>query len=258
MDATGTDERTASEWWSDASFWEDAFDFIFPPEHLALGETVASQVEALLGLAAPARILDLGCGPGRVAVPLARHGHAVTGLDVQDGYLARARAWAARERVPLELRRADVSRLAYDDAFDAAISLFTSFGYFDDPADDRRVLEGARRALRRGGRFVLETAHRDGVVRLLRPRELRAADGRRFREDPAFDPVAGTLVTRWTVDAVAGPRRYTTRMRAYSATELDAMLRAAGFADVRFFGTLAGGSPSLDSWTITATAARPR
>ncbi len=253
-----TGERSAERWWVDEAVWDELFDFIFPPEQLRLGEVVAAQVSALLELAAPADLLDIGCGPGRVAVPLARRGHRVVGVDVQPRYLARARAWAQREGVPLQLRQEDVSRLTFDGAFDAALCVFTSFGYFADPADDRRVLACACRALRPGGRFVIETAHRDGVVRLMRTRQLRTADGRRCREEPSFDPVSGVVETRWTVERPAGTRRFTSRMRPYTATALADLLAGAGFRDVTFHGTLAGGPPSLDSYTITAVATRPR
>ncbi len=241
-------------WWQDEAFWGELFDFIFPPEHLALGADVAARVHALLDLPPGADVIDLGCGPGRVCIPLARMGHRVTGVDVQRGYLARAHAWADRESVRVDLRQADVARLDLEAAFDAAISVFTSFGYFADPADDGRALACARRALRPGGRFLLETAHRDGVVRTMHTRDLRAPDGRRCLEEPRFDPVAGVLETRWTVAGAGGTRTFTSRMRPYTATELGRMLRAAGFADVTFFGSLHGGSPSLDSFTIVVTA----
>ncbi|MFL5271494.1 MAG: class I SAM-dependent methyltransferase [Anaeromyxobacteraceae bacterium] len=244
-------------WWSDEGFWEEMFDFIFPPEHLALGDGVARRAAALAGLAPGARLLDLGCGPGRVAVPLARLGYRVTGLDFQASYLARARAAAEQAGVEVELARGDISAPGFDQAFDAVLCLFTSFSYFADRAQDARVLRGAWHALRPGGRFVLETAHRDGVVRLMHVREADAPGGRHFREEPRFDPVTGVLEARWTVESAAGSRSFTSRMRPYSATELAAMLAEAGFVDVRFHRDLDGGAPSLDSYEVVAVGTRP-
>ncbi len=245
-----------SSWWSEEEFWEDMFDFIFPPEHLALGEPLAAKAIALLGLAPRSDVIDLGCGPGRVAIPLARRGHRVVGVDAQPGYLARARAWAEREGLALDLRLGDMAALALDRAFDAAICAFTSFGYFADRREDLRVLESAWRALRPGGRFLLETAHRDGVVRLLPVQEARLADGRAFRSVPRFEPVSGILELTWTVSSPAGSRSLRTRLRPYSATELAEMLADVGFRDVRFFGDLDRSAPSLDSYTIVALGTR--
>ncbi len=245
-----------SSWWSEQEFWEDMFDFIFPPEHLALGDPLAAKAIDLLGLAPGAAVLVLGCGPGRVAIPLARRGHRVVGVDAQPGYLARARAWADREGVPLELKLANMAELELDPEFDAAICAFTSFGYFADRRRDLRVLERARAALRPGGRFLLETAHRDGVVRLMPVQEARLPDGRAFRSVPRFDPVAGVLALTWTVTSAAGTRTFTTRLRPYSATELSEMLAEVGFRDVAFHGDLDRGPPSLDSYTIVAVGTR--
>jgi SAM-dependent methyltransferase len=251
-------ERAPDRWWSDEEFWAEMFDFIFPPEHLALGGDVAAKATSLLALAPGAAILDLGCGPGRVSVPLARMGYRVVGVDMQEGYLARARDLAAREHVAVDLRRGDVAELALDAEFDAVLCVFTSFGYFAEPSEDGRVLDAAWRALRPGGRFLLETAHRDGVVRLVRAREARAADGRTWREEPRFDPVSGVLEARWSITSAAGTRSYTSRMRPYSATELRDMLARAGFRDVRFHRDLDGaGPPSLDSYTLVAVGSRP-
>jgi SAM-dependent methyltransferase len=249
--------EASSSWWAEERFWEDMFDFIFPPEHLALGEPLAAKAVALLGLAPGAAILDMGCGPGRVAIPLARRGHRVVGVDAQPGYLERARAWAEREGLALDLVRADMAELELDAAFDAAICAFTSFGYFAERRRDLRVLERARAALRPGGRFLLETAHRDGVVRLMPVQEARLADGRAFRSVPRFEPVSGVLELTWTVTSPAGPTRaYRTRLRPYSATELDEMLREVGFREVALFGDLERGAPSIESYTIVAVGTR--
>ncbi len=246
-----------SSWWSAQEFWEDMFDFIFPPEHLALGEALAAKAIALLGLAPASDVLDLGCGPGRVAIPLARRGHRVVGVDAQPGYLARARAWAEREGLRLDLRLANMAALELDRGFDGAICAFTSFGYFADRREDLRVLERAFRALRPGGRFLLETAHRDGVVRLLPVQQARLPDGRAFRSVPSFDPVSGVLSLTWTVTSPAGARSFVTRLRPYSATELAEMLGEVGFREVAFYGDLDRSPPSLDAYTVVAVGTRP-
>src|SRR5688572_13433619 len=64
----------------------------------------------LLGLKAPADVLDLGCGAGRHALELARLGHRVTGIDLSAPLLALGRAAAARAGLPVRFLRADVRR----------------------------------------------------------------------------------------------------------------------------------------------------
>jgi SAM-dependent methyltransferase len=238
-------------WWADEDFWEEMFEFIFPPELLALGEELAVKAVALAGAPAGASIVDLGCGPGRVCVPLARRGYSVTGVDLHAGLLARARAWAEREAVQVELVRADISEVRLGRAFDAALCLFNSFGYFAAPARDARVIARAAEALRPGGAFVLEAAHRDGVVRTMHVRE-RVDGDRRWLEVPRFDPVTGILESRWTVTEGDRERTFTWRSRPYAASELSEMLRGAGFHRIRFHSDFDGSPPSLDRYMIVA------
>jgi SAM-dependent methyltransferase len=106
-----------------------------------------------LGAAANASILDLGCGNGRHAVRLASRGFDVTGIDLSAASLALARA---RGGSPVRWVRQDMRRPFGDGAYDYVLNLFTSFGYFEDPADHRSVVDNIARALRPGGRAVVD------------------------------------------------------------------------------------------------------
>jgi SAM-dependent methyltransferase len=177
-------------------------------------------------------------------------------MDMHAGYLARARAWASREGLAVALRQGDIAEPVFAEEFDAVLCLFNSFGYFADRRQDQRVLDHACAALRPGGRFLLEAAHRDGVVRTMHVREADAPDGRCWREEPSFDLVTGVVEARWTVTSPRGSRTFVSRSRPYSATEMGDTLREAGFHDVRFHGDLAGSAPSLDAYMIVALASR--
>jgi SAM-dependent methyltransferase len=232
------------------------FEFMFPPEHVAWGEEFARRAATLLGLRPGAAVLDLGCGFGRVSVPLARMGFCVTGVDQHAGFVAHAREWARREGVLATFHEGEMSAVAVAQPFDAVLCVFNSFGYYADPALDQRVLETAHAALRPGGRFLLEAAHRDGVVRTMHARERQGAD-RHWREEPAFDLVTGVVETRWTVTREGATKTFASRWRPYTVTELGVMLRAAGFAAARFYSDMDGSPPSLDSYMVVALADRP-
>src|SRR5207237_6807952 len=117
-------------------------------------------VVSALELAPGARVLDLACGHGRHSARLARRGFDVTGLDVSASSLE-----LARETEPAaEYVEGDMRELPFEDAsFDAAINLFTAFGYFDDEAADQRVLHEVARVLRSGASFLLDTVHPAGL-----------------------------------------------------------------------------------------------
>ncbi len=131
-----------------------------------------------LALPVHARILDLGCGPGRYAVELAHKGFEVVGLDLNEQYVALAREVAEREKVSAEFLTGDMREIAFDNHFDAAINVGTSFGLFDE-TDNQRVIEGVAKALKLDGVFLLEMANRDYYLKHFIDRDWhRRADGR--------------------------------------------------------------------------------
>ena len=85
--------------------------------------------------------LDQCCSPGRYAIPFARRGYPVTAIDYTTFLLDKAREYAEREQVAMEFVKADMRRFTRPATFDLALNLFTSFGYFAAPDDNRLVLE---------------------------------------------------------------------------------------------------------------------
>ncbi|TBR21670.1 class I SAM-dependent methyltransferase, partial [bacterium] len=114
-------------------------------------------LKRVLGLKPGTRLLDICCGVGRHSLPLARAGMDVTGLDVSPVYLAEARRRAKKAGLSVRLVRGDMRRANFAAEFDAAMNLWTSFGYFSTAAEDLAALRAARAALKPGGLFLLET-----------------------------------------------------------------------------------------------------
>lgn len=120
----------------------------------------------LLDLPAGARILDVGCGPGRHAVEFARAGLAVTGVDVSRRFLEIAAEAARAAGVGASFFDVDARQMPFDDEFDAVVSICQGgFGLMGK--DDSLVLKRMAEAAKPGGRVVLtafsalfEAAHR--------------------------------------------------------------------------------------------------
>jgi len=163
------------DWFADDAFWEATYPFMFPETRFAGAGEEIDRVLALAGMTpgAGGAVLDLACGPGRHSVALAARGFAVTGVDRSAFLLDRARARAAELGAAAEWVHADMRDFVRPAAFDLALCLFTSFGYFTDDADNQRVLAQVAASLRPGGRCVLDVAGKEVLARIFRPAGVR-------------------------------------------------------------------------------------
>ncbi len=208
-------------------------------------------IERLLHLRKGARILDVGCGAGRHAVELAKRGYAVTGVDLSGPLLEEARKAARRANTKATFVREDMRRLRRASTFDAAISMFTTFGYFDNTEDDRKVLSGIARALKPRGKFLMEMFNREGLTTGL-PRQgwhVRD-DGSVILVEDTFDLLRSRFETRQIVIDAKGTREYKASVRAYTLAELKALLEAEDLHPHRVLGGLdlspyTAGSPRM-------------
>ena len=241
-------------WWRE--FFDEDYPVLYAPALLPeRTEREVAGAVAILRLREGSRLLDLCCGTGRHSIALRRRGLRVAGVDSSLKLLKLAQeragrvgafpAWVGGDARDLPLRAA---------SFDAAICLFNSIGY----GTDAEALAMLREARRCAPELLLETVHRDEHVRNTAPGgvfEWAERDGVRV------------LVERW-IEAVPGVSRATFRIqrqgqpdvvkefrhRLYSATELVALLRKAGYERVECYGDYDRRPFALDSPLFLAHA----
>ena len=169
------------------------------------------------------------CGQGRHAHLLAEAGYDVHGVDLSRELLALA---TKRGTGPgLKYTHGDMRHLAapWTARFDAVINLFTSFGFFLDPADDARVIHEFARVLKPGGLLVCQGGSRDGVMAKFLERDWwTTRNGTMIGHERSFDPLSGVMTVRstWRGPKAAGEREH--RIRLYTATRLAELCRDAG------------------------------
>jgi ubiquinone/menaquinone biosynthesis C-methylase UbiE len=224
--------------WSE-KFFTDRYRRAGLEPKLVFGPMEAQAVKKALRLKKGASVLDLCCGIGRHSVALAALGMKVTGLDLNGSYLSRARSRARRAGVKVRFIKGDMRNLDFTAEFNAAISLFTSFGYYDDKTN-LVILTKMVNALRPRGRLLLDVINRDTLVLNLREWNVeKVADGELLVRSE-FIAQSSRIKARWRL--VKGRRVEDMGgfdLRAYSLHELAAMMESAGMKVTDTFGSLA-------------------
>jgi ubiquinone/menaquinone biosynthesis C-methylase UbiE len=214
-------------------------------------------VVALLDLKPEAQVLDLCCGQGRHAVPLARAGYRMTGLDRSAYLLEQARLAEQRARTQVNWVRGDMRWLPWREQFDACLNLFTAFGYFEDDAQNEQVLHEVHRVLRPGGRLLLDVSNRDYYLLRLWPRAWRRHGLATILEETKHDPLSGRFAMTFTWAEGANWESLTHSVRHYTAPELANMIRRAGLLPVAFYGDFDGSAFDLSSRRLIVIAQKP-
>lgn len=238
-----TPDPNAVPWYIEA-FGRDYLERYAHRDEKSVRKEVPFLAEAL-NAAPGVTILDLCCGAGRYARGLREAGYRVVGLDLSSPLLALAR----KADPDSAYHRADMRRLPLlTSSVDGAVNLFTSFGYFEDEAENTRVIREVFRVLRPGARFLLDFFNLRTTLADLVPESKRKINGETIVETRRHDPAKRRLRKEIRIEASKGtkgkakqpPRVLTESVRAYSPAELEALLLGAGMQIAGRYGTLEG------------------
>lgn len=217
-------------------------------------------IMAALDLQPGARVLDLACGHGRHSLELARRGVRVTGVDLSEPSLVRARQAAAEAGLEVDWVHSDMREIEFEAEFDAVINMFHAFGYFQQESEDLHVLTLIARALKPKAGFLLDVVN---AVRVFRE---YAAQGHRYLddgtvmvEDRSYDGVTGRNNVVWTFIAPDGSRSEISHsIRMYTLPEIVRLLDSASLTFERAWGDFDGSSYTpFSSRRMIVKAARP-
>ncbi len=241
------------------AFFDDDYLKIYRP--LFTEERTRPEVEFIrcaLDLPAGSAVLDLACGVGRHAIGIAKGGLRVTGLDFNPRYLEIAAEESSRSGVSVDWTLGDMRSLPFEASFDGAYSYFTSFGYFSD-SENEQVIANVVRALRPGGRFLLDMANRDWLLTHPQQRTWnQREDGALLMEESSLDLRSSRVVSRQTLIEPQGGARVAKEfnLRVYTCAELSALFARQGLQTLEVWGGADRSEYSAESRRLILLASR--
>ena len=162
------------EWfeeWFDSPLYEKLYAYRDDAE----AELLANNLESVLPLGEYHKILDLGCGRGRHSINMARRGYKVTGIDLSEAAIQKAKKRSKNLGLDIEFLIGDM-RIPLERKFDAIINVFTSFGYFEDDDENVKVLSAMRYMLHPESKLVMDYLNANQVIRAYVPHERGKTD----------------------------------------------------------------------------------
>ncbi len=211
----------------------------------------------------PARILDLGCGPGLYTSRLARLGHHCVGIDFSPASIAYAREQAEEAGLKCTYLEQDIRTANYGAEYRLVMSIFGEFNVFR-PEEAKGILTKACRALTPNGFLLLEPHAFDTVVEIgSRPSSWYSTEKGLFSSEPHlclqesfWDADHNVAIERYyVIDAATGKVTFnSSSMQAYTNKEYRSLLAECGFGEVTFFPSLGedADSPQGDFIAILA------
>jgi SAM-dependent methyltransferase len=251
--------NASPDWWKDffsglvVDFWRNAL----PPEVTLLETRLLVE---RLGLSGAARVLDVPCGHGRLAIELARRGCRVTGVDISPGLLAAARETAIAEGVgeAVGWRLSDMRDLPWKSEFDAAFCAGGSFGFLED-AEEAEFLSAVARTLVPGGKFVLDASKvAESIFPNFTPRRDVEKDGIRFQSENEYDFARGRMENRYTITRDGRTETKLASHRIYTARQVLEMLGDSGLPPISTHGAADGGPYRMGSPQFFVVCEKPR
>ena len=233
-----TDDRP---WHEQDEFWRDTQSLLFSEDRLSKTPEEIDRLVSLLHLQPGNAVLDMCCGIGRHSLELARRDYKVTGVDRTESYLDAARGKAEAENLEVELLLSDIREFCRPESFDVSINMLTSFGYFEDPAEDKKAARNLCASLKPGGQLLMQMMGKEIIARMFQERDWHEAeDGTLVLEERKVSREWGWMENRWIMIRGNERREQHFSLRPYSAAELTTLLLDCGFKTAQAYGGIDG------------------
>jgi 2-polyprenyl-3-methyl-5-hydroxy-6-metoxy-1,4-benzoquinol methylase len=190
------------------------------------------------------RILDIGCGTGRHSIELTKRGYMVTGIDLSDSMLKRAKEKALKENLNIDFQKQDARTLSFNNEFDLAIMLCEgSFPLMETDEMNFQILQNAAKALKKNGKLIFTTLN--GLFPLFHSLknfiESFVNQGNATYRENSFDIMTfRDYTTANIIDDSGNKREIECNERYYVPSEISWLLKSLNFKKTDIFGAKLG------------------
>ena len=216
--------------WFESWFDTEYYHILYKERNDEEAQLLMDNLTHYLNLPEEAKILDLACGKGRHAIYLNSLAYDVTGADLSENSIAEASKFTNDK---LHFKVHDM-REPFEEKYDAIFNLFTSFGYFDDDADNYKTIKAIHNSLTETGFAVIDFMNVDYVLENLVPNEIKTVDGidfhiKRYLKD-------GHIYKEIDFEDKGERYHFTEKVQALRLADFEQMMEEAGIFLLDIFG----------------------
>lgn len=254
-------EKRQGGWWKD--FYENTPFHLYLERHdpQELAATIAFLLREL-HVEPGARLFDQCCGMGSLTLPFAQRGFIMTGVDLCESFIARAKADTTLGDNKPQFFVGDAFEFVPAEPCDGAFNWYTSFGYSQDDDTNLKMIQRAFESLKPGAWFALDFMNVPMILRQFQSkmeRKLETPEGDiAIVRDCNIDLERGLMEQVWHWNLPDGRKIDSdSTLRIYMPQELKKLFERAGFTEVKLFGGLNNEPLTLTSGRCIIVARRP-
>ncbi|MBS1617369.1 MAG: methyltransferase domain-containing protein [Bacteroidetes bacterium] len=222
----------ADKKWFETWFDTPYYHLLYSHRNDEEARTFVSNLVGHLQIPQGSRVLDVACGKGRHSRYLAKLGYETTGLDLSPHSIEEAR----KEMLPnLHFEVWDMRKVYRVNYFSLVVNLFSSFGYFDNEADDQAAIRAMADDLMPGGTLVLDYMNPECISKLMKPRDIINRGDIQFHLQKKLEN--GFIIKDINFIAEGAEHHYQEKLKMIKPEQFRKLFEGAGLTITEVFGS---------------------
>lgn len=228
--------------WFEEWFDSPLYEFLYAYRNEEEAKKLADHIQRVIPVGQYQNIVDVGCGRGRHSITLAERGYNVTGFDLSPQAIEKAERIASERGLQNVKFFVNDMRQPLASRFDAALNLFTTFGYFLEDKENESVLKSVNSMLKKNGLFLIDYFNSQKVINELVAKEKGSHKGIDYTISRYIENGCVYKNVRFSGKGFKTPKEYTERVKLYGREWFEDNLKRAGFSIQNIWGSYSSDS----------------